>query len=373
MAGGGAERVVSILLEEFRINYNVTLVVMGSESSHFLPKNINIRYLNKQSSSKNSIMKLIELPILAYKYKSFCKLNKIDKSFSLLSRSNYINILSKVLFRNKAKTIVSERGTPSMYYGYNNLQSKINKFLIKLLYPLADLIITNSCGNKNDLIKNFNIKKNIISIPNPINIKMIEKFASENVDFNNDKFTFVTIGRLDQGKNHELMIDALAEINLKDVQLIIIGEGELMTHLKEKVSRLKMQDKVSLFGFDSNPYKYLSKSDCFVFTSNYEGFPNVLVEALACELPVISTDCLSGPREILAPNTNINLQEKNNVEYSKYGILIPVKDKVNLKKAMKSIIENENMRTEYVNKAKIRAFDFEKGDIITKYIEAIEA
>ncbi|WP_319016516.1 glycosyltransferase [Aliarcobacter butzleri] len=91
-----------------------------------------------------------------------------------------------------------------------------------------------------------------------------------------------------------------------------------------------------------NPFSYISKADCFVFASNHEGFPNVLIEA--CELPIISTDCQSGPREILAPNSDISFQLENNIELAEYGILTPIKNVDKLQEVMNLMINDESLR-----------------------------
>ena len=182
------------------------------------------------------------------------------------------------------------------------------------------------------------------------------------------KFTFITIGRLDNGKNHKLIIDAIKDI---DADLWIIGDGDLKGNLQNYIKELELSDKVQLLGKKENPFSFLSKADCFVFASNHEGFPNVLIEALACELPIISTDCQSGPREILAPNTNMNFQLKNNIELTPYGILTPIKNVEKLRKSMNLMIDDKKLRNNYKEWSIQRANDFRVEKIIKEYEEII--
>lgn len=130
---------------------------------------------------------------------------------------------------------------------------------------------------------------------------------------------------------------------------------------------LSLNDKVYLLGKKENPFAYISKANCFVFASNHEGFPNVLVEALACGLPVITTDCKSGPREILAPKSDINFQLENNIELAEYGILTPIKNVEKLKEGMDLMINDKDLKKDYEEKAKNRANDFRIDKIIKQY------
>ncbi len=346
---------------------------MSKKIDYEIDKNINIFYLEESNPQESGIKKLLKLPFLALKYKKFCKKNNIETSLSLMNRPNYINTLSKMFF-NKSKIIISERANPSLQYGYKNLLSYINRFLIKFLYPKADLIIANSNGNRVDLIKNFNIKKNIITIHNPFDIEKIQNLSKEKIDFKieKDDFIFITIGRLDVGKNHQLIIKAFSKLKNINAKLLILGDGELRDDLLNLIENLKLQDKIFLIGFDVNPYKYLSKSDCFIFGSNHEGFPNVLIEALSCGLPIISTDCKSGPREILAPKSDINYQLKDKIEIAEYGILTPIKNEKLLQKAMDIIVKNKELKENYQKIAMQRARKFEKNLIIKKFKEILK-
>jgi len=358
LASGGAERVVSILLNELKDKYNITLVLMNDTIFYDIPKNLQIIYLENSNQNESRIKKLLKLPLLAWKYK---KINKSDISLSFMNRPNYVNIIAKLMGM-KSKVIINERAMPSLQHK-NGLQGLINRFLIHSLYNKSDLVIGNSKGNAKDLTNNFNIKK-VDIIYNPYDIKKILEQSKENIELNYDGFIFVTVGRLDNGKNHELIIKAMQDI---DAKLYIIGEGELKNNLELTIKSLELKDKVFLLGRQENPYKYLAKADCFVFGSNHEGFPNVLLEALACEIPVISTDCQSGPRELLAPDSDMKVQLQNDIELAKYGILTPINDVQKLKEAMKLIINDSDLRVQYKKQSKQRLEDFKIEKIIKQY------
>ncbi|MCG3681413.1 glycosyltransferase [Aliarcobacter butzleri] len=359
MEGGGAERVASILLNSWVSRYECHLIVIHSNIFYKLNSRINITYLN-EDNEVSGIKKLLRLPIVAKKFSNIVIEKDFDEVISFLTRANYLNILASYI--SKHKTIISERAMPSLQY-QNGLNGQINKFLIKSLYYKANLCIANSKGNKRDLQDNFAVK-NIVNISNPFDIDLIHKLSNDIIDIEKKRFTFVTVGRLDIGKNHKLIIEAVKDFN---TDLWIIGDGELKEGLQKYINELNLNDKVYLLGKKENPFSFLSKADCFVFSSNYEGFPNVLVEALACGLPIISTDCQSGPREILAPTSNISFQLKDKIEFAEYGVLTPIKNVEKLKEAMNLMINDENLRKNYQDKAKQRANDFKIEKIIKQY------
>lgn len=372
LAGGGAERVVSILLHELKDKYSITLVLMRDKIDYDIPKEIKIHFIENSKPDENGMMKLLKLPYLGWKYKKFCQKNKIDISLAFMNRPSYVSIFAK-LFGNNIFTVISERTTPSMMYKEDNMLSKVSKLLIRYLYPKADFIISNAEGNRIDLIENFLIDSDIVStVHNPFDLDKIDKLSQERVDnvvF--DKFTFVTVGRLDGGKNHQLMIRAFAKLKDKGTQLIILGEGSLQDSLETEIKSLKLEDRVFLLGFDNNPYRYFSKSDCFLFTSSYEGFPNVLVEALACGLPIISTDCKSGPREILAPKSDIHFQLIDSFERAEYGLLVPINAEDELLEAIELILNDKHLRQNYQNIAIDRAKSFDKEIVVDAFLNIL--
>lgn len=362
---GGAERVVSNILNTFVDNYECYLILIHNYQFYELDIRVKIISL-EESKDLIGFVKLSRLPILAYKLSKIIKEYKFDKLVSFLTRANYINILSNIFIKHQA--IINERAMPSLQYQYG-LNGTINRFLIKALYPKAYLCLSNSHGNMIDLKDNFNVTK-VSYIHNPFNLEMVKNMSNQDVEIEKKEFTFVTIGRLDDGKNHRLIIDALKDV---DADLWIIGDGELRDEIQEYIKFYNLDKKVHLLGKKENPFAYISKADCFIFASNHEGFPNVLVEALACGLPIISTDCKSGPREILAPNSDVNFQLKDDIELAEYGILSPVKNIEKIKETMNLIINDESLRKNYQDKAKQRANDFRIEKIIKEYEKIFNA
>jgi glycosyltransferase involved in cell wall biosynthesis len=181
----------------------------------------------------------------------------------------------------------------------------------------------------------------------------------------------------------------------KDLKLVILGEGELKDYLVKLSEELGLKTyfwdrdalsesfDVYFLGFQKNPFKFIARSKLFVFPSLWEGFPNALVEAMACGVPVVSSDCRSGPREILAPNTDFSHQTQK-PEFAEYGVLMPVFD-VKYKTAKEpleereimwvetidKLLEDESLRKNHSEKAKQRAEDFRIEKIVQEWKEVL--
>lgn len=370
---GGAERVVSILLPELSKQYHITLILMNKTINYEIPDTIDIIYLEQSKADESNLSKLIKIPYLAYKYAKLCNKESIDISISLLTRPNFIALLSRY-FIHPLKLIICEHSLLSQQYHDSSIKSTINKLLIKYLYPHANSIISVSRGVTNDLINNFNIKNPIHTISNPIDLDSIEKQVDEPITFDFSPFTFVNIGRLDTGKNHKLLIQAFHKLHLNNpnTQLVIIGEGLLKESLLTLITQLNLQQCIFLVGHQSNPYAWLNKSDSFILTSQYESFGVVLIEALACNLPIISTDCPCGPREILDPHDTFQKSLSNSFYHAEYGILTPTNNSDILADAMQELVNTPNLVNKYRKKARIRVNDFTKEKICNSYLKVIE-
>lgn len=364
---GGAERVVSMILNDLKNDFDVYLVLLYNNIEYDIPEQQKIFCLN-QSPAESVLIKILKLPLLAVRYKRFCKKNKIETSLSFLKRANYINCLSRLVGL-RCRIIISERTYLTAYLKTLGVAGNmLHRFLTKNLYPKADMIVPNSSLAKTDLQNNFHIRSRYCVVYNPVNLKIIQEQSIENIKsalFKN--FTFITVGGLRPEKNHDLLIDAFNEIKDLDCNLLLLGKGASEVKLKKKVKELELEQRIIFLGFDNNPYKYLSKASCFVLSSDFEGLPNSLQEALACNLPVISTDCKAGPREILAPDTNITCNVTDNIEIAKYGILVPVHNRELLSSAMRLIYEDKSLFNKLKLMAYERAKDFSTLQIMEQF------
>ena len=178
------------------------------------------------------------------------------------------------------------------------------------------------------------------------------------------------------------MIKAFAKVKkvIPNAKLVILGEGELEGKLKQLTQKLDIKEDVYFLGFQKNPFKYISKSKVFVLSSLHEGFPNALAEAMACGIPVISTDCLSGPREILAPDEVNKSDIEYNLNYNRYGMLLPVcdgnfnlsnlsltKEEEMMADTIISLLKDKDLRNHFSKQAMIRIKDFDIKNIIKQW------
>jgi len=351
LKGGGAEKVYLNLANDWiKQGINVTFLLNKKEGDYlkFVDKNIKIINLDINRIREG----LLKLPFIFYKEKaSIC----IVAMWPLTS----ITILIFRLFLIKTKLIISDHvNLEKSIENETSFNLNLFKFILKITYPLTDGIICVSEGVKSQVSKISNIKKNKIKvINNPIvpdnNYNKLLYFQKYNKFL---KRTIISVGTLKDQKNHEFLIKTFAKIN-KDIeaQLIIVGQGPLKNKLKNLIIELDERERISIIDFDANIFEYYLKSHIFVLSSKWEGFGNVIVEAMHCGLEIISSNCDYGPSEIL--------------ENGKYGILFDHNDQNGLLKELKKLI-NKN-KINFNKKNFIKSFDFSISKISKQYINYI--
>jgi len=345
LAGGGGEREAAILTNYFHKKYTTKLVLFNDTIKYDLDDGVSINMIDNMVLYKRTPLNFIKLPLLAYRYAKFCKKNEIETSLSFLPRPNWVAVLSK-WFGNKARIVLCEVSTPSQKYNKKNIGGRISLTLMRWLYPKGDLVIANSKGTALELKELFKVK-NVDCIYNPVELDIAKKKMEETpkTELQYDQFTFIKVARFQYPKDFTTLISAFANMRNKQCQLVLLGIGEDRDAAISLSKELNVYDRVKFVGFDRNPFAYLARSHCFVFSSLYEGFPNSMQEALACGLPVISTDCTNGPREMLAPKEKLksNLFEKNEIFVGEAGILVPLKNSEALQNAMDLIVEDKQL------------------------------
>lgn len=368
LGGGGSERTVTHLLNGLRDEYECHLILFRNEIAYALPQGQVVKLLDENNRGRTSMLKL---PLLARRLVKYCRENEIKLVFSFLHRPNFVASLAKK-FGLDAKVLISERTYTPHYYRGDNLAGKIANQLIKWLYPYADAILPNSKGTMAALNEQYGVRNRYILVHNLVDIAEIDRKKAEAVDdYDTEKFTFINVGNFNYMKGQSLLVDAFASLGSSSAQLVFIGKGALLESVKEKAASLKIQDRVLFLGHKSNPFKYMARSDCFVFASEFEGFPNVLLEAMACGLPVISTDCMTGPRDLIAPETNGQTRVIDDIEMGQFGMLIPVGDNEAMSKAMAEMMRNTGLRNEYAASSGTATANYEIETVIKEYKQII--
>jgi glycosyltransferase involved in cell wall biosynthesis len=365
LGSGGAEKVISLFLPRLMDNYNVYLVLFNDDFHFEIPNGLHVEILIKKKNL-STFQKIFLFPIIFFQYFKFIKKNKIDVSISFLIRPNFINGLLKVFLRKKIKVIMSERNYPSIGYKSSKPRYYLYKLLIPTLYSKADYIFSNSEWINKDLKENFNVSGEFKVIYNPIILPKIKERKLPNDDI----LKFINVGRVIQVKNQELIIDSISDVS-GSYKMLFLGDGNLKGQLIDKTKKMNISGQIEFAGKVKNVNDYLFDSDCFILSSNSEGFPNAIVEAMATGLPVISTNCLSGPLEILNNNEEVKIKMGDFV-IAKYGILINVGDRIALSKAINYVINNKSFIEEYGKKSLERAQAYSIEVIYDKLNSLIE-
>lgn len=297
---GGADKNfanISLLLNENGFNVH-TIIVNDGIDYQYGGKLLNLGLL----PNKTAFQRIRKFSIL-YQY---IKKNKISHLIDFRSRINDWDeiLIANILYQN-CKSIYTIRS-----FLLENYLPK-NKWLFKLWTIKKPLIIAVSQEIENKIKQDYQYK-NIKTIKNPIDFSSIISKSNEPIEENEDFILFV--GRLSYEKQVPELIESYSKSKLpnQNIKLFIIGEGEELSNIQLKIKELNQQENVVLLGKKTNPFAYMKQALFLVLASKFEGFPTVLIESLACETPVISFDCSSGPNEIILDQTNGLLVENQN-------------------------------------------------------------
>jgi N-acetylgalactosamine-N,N'-diacetylbacillosaminyl-diphospho-undecaprenol 4-alpha-N-acetylgalactosaminyltransferase len=355
---GGAERVMCTFLGASALERNefeISLVLLDDEESPYrLPDWVKVHQLDSRQSLWRSAMLLLPL---------FWRLRP-DVSVSFLTRANVANVLVSFFWGNPC--IISERVHTSSHFS-KGLVGRLAKLLVRTIYPRATKIVAVSRGVAQDLQSAFSVPESKIAvIANPIDVVSIQAHAHEAAAIELAPPYVMAMGRLVKSKNFALLIDAFGRSGLRG-KLIILGDGPERETLMRKAAELGLSSRVLMPGFAKNPFALLRHADVFVLPSNAEGFPNGLLEAMAVGIPVISTNCGSGPSEILADRDRA---EVDGLYFAEYGVLVPMESAELMAKALLAMTDS-GLRQRYSKKAAERASEFTVDQAKRRYWDLV--
>lgn len=343
---GGAQRVMVNLANQFcKENYAVIFVTnFSSKKEYVLDKRIKRISLEKEESAKPFLIKNFN------RIRSLHRIIKIHKPkycISFMAENNFRLILSSLFI--PTKSIISVRNDPkSKYRGFKGY------FLGKILYRFADGIVFQTREAQEFFPKTIQKKSEIIFNPVADNF-----YRTEHSEQAKD---IVTCGRLSIAKRQDLLIKAFSHIVNKFPQdnLLIYGQGEMKEKLENLIAKLGLQNRVFLMGQSNKVEEVLSKAKIFVLSSDYEGMPNALMEAMAIGVPSISTDCpCGGPRELIKDGKN--------------GLLIPCNDEEQLALAMEKLLSQPEQAKQMGQNARKTAQEFTSPVIFKQWKEYFDS
>lgn len=357
--GGGAERVMLHLAEGFATRHlRADLVVAQAKGAYLskIPETIRLVNLNAKS------------PLLFHKtrlLKQYLEQEQPDfliSTLDILSSATWAKQLAGV--NTQAVMCVQTHLTQQFQDRHSKLMQAFKWATVKWFYPMADAIVAVSDGVAEDLVQNASLSKQDISvIHNPVVMPDFHQKVAAEVDhpwFSPDQPpVLIGVGRIVKQKSFATLVKAFAQVQQqRPARLMILGdidprEPDVKPELDRLIEQHGLEDKVAFLGFVENPYAYMAKADVFVLSSIYEGFGNVVAEAIAAGTPVVSTDCESGPAEILGQG--------------KYGQLVPVDDADAMAKAIVATLEQPVAAQ--VLKARSQAFTLDC--VVRQYLDLL--
>ncbi|HLV70670.1 MAG TPA: glycosyltransferase [Xanthomarina sp.] len=353
---GGAEKVVSLLTFELPKYFDVTLILLYDVKKLSISDNVKVILLSKEGETFKTtrIGHFTDYFKFLFQYTKVLKAEKIDVVVSFMLRQNIMTGFAK-MFNPHLKSIISERCFPSKRYTNTKLTSLITKTMIPLFYNRNNKLFSNSIYINEDLKKHFNVNIDTSVIYNPTILNK-EKLHLDNHNHLTEPFKLVTVGRLIPVKNQQHILNSLSLLP-KNIHLDIYGDGNLLNDLQQLATDLNLKNQVDFKGNVLDVHSKIVDSHCFVLSSLTEGFPNVLLEAMSVGLPVIATNCMSGPLELLNDNESIEI-ENGTFYKAKYGLLVNVDDVKGLAAAISYFQEHNEERMVYGGLGYSRSKDY---------------
>jgi len=329
LRGGGAERVMVTLANGFAARgHRVDLILAQAEGPYLVEVAPAVRIVDLNRSRVMASL----LPLARW-----LRQEKPDAMLSALNHANMVAIMARSLARSKTRLVVSERN--SLTSLGTGRRGRVFRRLMRWLYPKADAIIALTQAGVQEIISELGLDPaKVIAIPNPVHTGQFRALAATRPDHPwlapDQPPVILAVGRLAPQKDYPTLLAAFARLRAnRPARLVILGEGSLRPELQRQIEAAGLSDDVMLAGFQANPFGWMGACAVYVMSSRHEGFPNTLVQAMACGARVVSTNCPTGPIEIL--------------EGGRWGHLVPVGDVDALTAAIAAALDDPDPPTAY--------------------------
>ncbi|PCJ95909.1 MAG: hypothetical protein COA50_08090 [Flavobacteriaceae bacterium] len=349
LGAGGAERVVTTLANKLSEYFTVYIITFSkNEPFYRLKKEIQVIPCFKQiKSSENFIEAIKSNYLLLRQIKFIIKTNKINVLIGFMTTANVLaTVVAKL---NNIPVIISERNNPK-----KQSIPKFWKLLRNITYPFANYLVVQTSQIQHYFAKKIR-KDRLLILPNPISSELTLNRDIKAIKQN----ILLNVGSLTEQKGQDILIKAFALTNIDDWQLVIVGEGPKREKLEILIKELGIEKNVTLLGRIKEVHKMYNTSKIFAFSSLYEGFPNALIEAMYFGLPCISTDCPTGPSELIENEVN--------------GYLTPLNDARELAEKLKLLMHDGKKRDLFGTRAMKSVEKFNTDKVVKEWRLLIEA
>lgn len=354
LAGGGAEKILAYLMNHLDPDrYELRLVIFERKLDYLSAFDPALRLDCLDQTPRLGLLRV------TWKLRGILREYRPAVVISLLNYVNIIAMLAKMSSGVKTRMILCEHLHLHDYFPAG-IFGRLKRLLMCRTFDRADAVVGVSRSILHNLVREYGLdprRMHVIYNPIPIDeIVRTSKAGVEHAFFAPGRFkVIISAGRLVRQKRFDRMLRAfaLARRTRQDLRLLILGKGELEPELRSLSRELGIEREVDLVGFQENPAAWMAKSDLFAMSSEREGFPNVLIEAMACGVPVVSTDCLSGPSEIIDPDQN--------------GLLVPEEPPEALAAAFLRLADDEALRAKFSVAGKRFADQFRVEKVLPLY------
>lgn len=344
---GGAERVVSRLSLEWAKEHDITVALFDVRDQAYP---YGGRLLDLACPAKSgALFKATNAFMRVARLYRLIRATQPDRIITFMESANFPAILAAVLTGTRNRLVVSVRDDPSRFL-------RVHRLLMSWLYLYPNRVVAVSRGVSEALARMGVRRRKLQVIQNPVTPDCSEsRLTSNRLTLPGMPEHFIlAVGRLQPQKGFDRLLQAFARIARDDLHLVILGEGKERENLEVQSEKLGIRQRVHLPGAVEDPYPWYRQAACFVLSSRHEGFPNVLIEAMAGGCPAVSFDCNYGPSEI--------------IEHEVSGILVPEGDVEALARAIRRVLEDDRLGAALRNAAKERARQFDVKGIAPKWL-----